>query len=261
MTSWEICGGQSGTGADFSPNFSNFPLLIIIPPLLHTHLSLPPEICHSPKQVEDCGFIPNLAPGCSQSKTDGTKTIRTLGKVIFIQTTTTCILYTFSALLRVKTNYVFVEFEILRAVTMKSTIFCDVTPCSPVEVWRFGGIYCLYLQGRRVAQARNQLEQTENRETRMQNTQMHSDQLSVSFLLPVSILHYCSTLKMEPVYPSDTLVNFYWTKRRYIIEESTINIMFWRICVLHIVLINFTLQTINQSCIATTGVFRATLLR
>jgi hypothetical protein len=35
-TSWEIHGGQSGMGA-------GFPLLIISPPLLHTHLSPPPE--------------------------------------------------------------------------------------------------------------------------------------------------------------------------------------------------------------------------
>jgi hypothetical protein len=27
-----------------------------------------------------------------------------------------------------------VGFEVLRAVTMKSTIFCDVTPCSPIAV-------------------------------------------------------------------------------------------------------------------------------
>jgi hypothetical protein len=28
----------------------------------------------------------------------------------------------------------------------------DVTPCSPTDVcWRFGGQYCLYLQGRRIA--------------------------------------------------------------------------------------------------------------
>jgi hypothetical protein len=37
-----------GTGAGFYSSFSSFPLLIIIPPLLHTHLSSFPELCGSP---------------------------------------------------------------------------------------------------------------------------------------------------------------------------------------------------------------------
>jgi hypothetical protein len=37
---------------------------------------------------------------------------------------------------------------------MKSTIFCDLTPCSPVKVHRrFGGTYCLHLHSRRVSTA------------------------------------------------------------------------------------------------------------
>jgi hypothetical protein len=46
MTSGEIHGGWSGTGADFSPSFV-FPPLIVIPPLLHTHLSPPHGVCDS----------------------------------------------------------------------------------------------------------------------------------------------------------------------------------------------------------------------
>lgn len=44
VTSCDICGGQTGIGADFSPSFFGFSLLIIIPPLPHTHPSSPPEM-------------------------------------------------------------------------------------------------------------------------------------------------------------------------------------------------------------------------
>jgi hypothetical protein len=37
--------------ACYSATFFGFPLPIIIPPLLHTHLSLPPEVCDSPDQA------------------------------------------------------------------------------------------------------------------------------------------------------------------------------------------------------------------
>jgi hypothetical protein len=39
----------------------------------------------------------------------------------------------------------------------KSTVFLDVTPCSPVEIHRsYGRMYYLHLQDRRVSKARNQ---------------------------------------------------------------------------------------------------------
>jgi hypothetical protein len=44
MVSCKICGEQSDMGAGFSANFLSFPPLIIIPSLLYTHLSPPPEI-------------------------------------------------------------------------------------------------------------------------------------------------------------------------------------------------------------------------
>jgi hypothetical protein len=47
------------------------------------------------------------------------------------------------------TTIIIVEFEVLTAAVMKSTIFCDITPCSPLKVNRcFGGTYRLHLQGR-----------------------------------------------------------------------------------------------------------------
>jgi hypothetical protein len=39
------------------------------------------------------------------------------------------------------------RFEVLAAMTMKSTVFWNVTPCSLVEVYqRSGGTYCIHLR-------------------------------------------------------------------------------------------------------------------
>jgi hypothetical protein len=47
-------------------------------------------------------------------------------------------------------NIIFVGFEVFTTVVMKSTIFWDITPCSPLKVYRrFGGTYRLHLQGRK----------------------------------------------------------------------------------------------------------------
>jgi hypothetical protein len=46
-----------------------------------------------------------------------------------------------------------VEFEILTAVVMKSSIFWDITPCSPLKVNRHFGRTCrIYFKGRRISQ-------------------------------------------------------------------------------------------------------------
>jgi hypothetical protein len=48
-----------------------------------------------------------------------------------------------------------VGFQVLTA----EVIFWDITRCSSLEVnRRFGGTYCLHLQGRRISRARNQRE-------------------------------------------------------------------------------------------------------
>jgi hypothetical protein len=52
-----------------------------------------------------------------------------------------------------------VGFEVLTAVVMKSSVFRDITPCSPLKVnSRFGGTCRLHLQGRRRSQVRKQGE-------------------------------------------------------------------------------------------------------
>jgi hypothetical protein len=52
----------------------------------------------------------------------------------------------------------YVGFAVLAAVVMKSTVFWDIMPCSPLKVSRrFGGICRLYVQGQRKSWARNLL--------------------------------------------------------------------------------------------------------
>jgi hypothetical protein len=49
-----------------------------------------------------------------------------------------------------KLRKISVGFEVLTAVVMKSTIFWDITPCSPLSIHRrFGGTYRFHLQGRK----------------------------------------------------------------------------------------------------------------
>jgi hypothetical protein len=51
-----------------------------------------------------------------------------------------------------QTSLLHVGFEVLTAVNMKSIIFWDITPCSPLGVnRRFGGTYRLVLQGKKVS--------------------------------------------------------------------------------------------------------------
>lgn len=47
----EIHDGRSGSGTGFAPSLFGFPLLIIIPRLLHTHLSPLPQACNSSGQA------------------------------------------------------------------------------------------------------------------------------------------------------------------------------------------------------------------
>jgi hypothetical protein len=79
---------------------------------------------------------------------------------------------------------------VLAAVIMKSTIFWDLMPCSPLKAnRRFGGTYRLRLQDRRI------------------NKQDSA---------------YSSTLKMEAICSSETSVGFQRTTQRYIPEDSTL---------------------------------------
>jgi hypothetical protein len=83
---------------------------------------------------------------------------------------------------------------------LKSIIFWDLTPCSPLNVnRRFGGTYRLHLQGRKISSA--------------------CHLLSRCFFCST----YSSTLKMEAICSSETSVDSQRTKRRYIPEDSTLH--------------------------------------
>jgi hypothetical protein len=83
--------------------------------------------------------------------------------------------------------------------TLKSIIFWDITPCSPLKVnRRFRGMYRLHLQGQGISQARNQ----------------HKSRWQAA---------YSSTLKMEAIYSSEMSVDFQQNTRRYIPEHNTLH--------------------------------------
>jgi hypothetical protein len=97
-------------------------------------------------------------------------------------------------------------------VVMKSVVFWDIMPCSPLKVSRrFGGTYHLYLQSQRINQAKNQ------RQCRWQ----------AELLLPPDYtLFYCSayssTWKLEVICSFETSADFQRTTRHCIPEDSTL---------------------------------------
>jgi hypothetical protein len=55
------------------------------------------------------------------------------------------------------TTELYVGFEVFTAVVMKNIIFWDMMPCSPSNFnRRFGGTYCLHIQGQRNKFSKNQ---------------------------------------------------------------------------------------------------------
>jgi hypothetical protein len=56
-------------------------------------------------------------------------------------------------------KFFYVGSEVLTAVVIRSSIFWDIRPYSPLKVnRRFGGTCRLHFQGRKISQARNHLE-------------------------------------------------------------------------------------------------------
>jgi hypothetical protein len=107
-----------------------------------------------------------------------------------------------NSMLITKENYE--VFGVLTAVVMKSIIFWDITPCSPMKVnRRSGGTYRLHLQGRRISWAKTQ------------------QSLAPAFTL-VSCSAYSSSLKTEAICFSETSVDFQLTTWYYIPEDGTL---------------------------------------
>jgi hypothetical protein len=94
---------------------------------------------------------------------------------------------------------------------MKSIIFWDMTPCSPLScVRRFGGTYRLHLQGRI-----NRFSKPANKQAA--STICHL--LARWFVEPIS-----STLKMEAISSSETSDATQRTTRRHIPEDDTLDV-------------------------------------
>jgi hypothetical protein len=117
--------------------------------------------------------------------------------------------------------------EISEKNNAKSSFFWGISPCRQLKVnWLFGGTCRLHLQGRRISQARNQLE-------------------SRCFGL-VSCLSYSSTLKMEGTCSSETSVDFQLSTWRYISEDRTLHIHRCENLISYINIVKIPLQASNQ---------------
>jgi hypothetical protein len=144
---------------------------------------------------------------------------------------------------------------------MKSSIFGNITQCSPLKVnGRFKGT-CFRLQGRGIGQSRNQHEESSNLVscriwgfhsggfeeylllgydllarcfaelfynpedgggTFLRNVEYHSTHYTLATCLLAALLNYSTTLKMEAVRSSETSGTTQRTTRRHIPEEDTL---------------------------------------
>jgi hypothetical protein len=92
---------------------------------------------------------------------------------------------------------------------IKSSIFRDITPCSPLKVNRCFGVTCrLHLQGR----SRWHIP-----------PKCRLAALLTTWFRAGFCVAYSSTLKMEATYSSETSVDFQRTIRRYITEDRTVH--------------------------------------
>jgi hypothetical protein len=134
---------------------------------------------------------------------------------------------------------------------MKSTIFSDITSCSPLSVnRRFGGTYRLHFWGRwnklsfppaftlvscwpyfstmnMEAICSSETSVYTQRTTRRyipEDGTLHNLFMLAACSVLVSFLAYFVTLKMEVLRSCETSVDFfYWTTRRYVLEERRLH--------------------------------------
>jgi hypothetical protein len=101
----------------------------------------------------------------------------------------------------IESIYPYAKWHKTRTGLLKSSIFWDIMPCSPLEVnRRFWGRYRLYLQGWRIFQAWNQ------HEAGVSCWFLAWFILQLCFLPAFSCLSYSSTMKMEVECSSETSV-------------------------------------------------------
>jgi hypothetical protein len=68
-----------------------------------------------------------------------------------------------------------VRFEVFTAVTMKSAVFWDLTPCRYCVNRRFGGTYRLHLQGRKIRERGISVSRWLQTEPPVGNTQLYKN--------------------------------------------------------------------------------------
>jgi hypothetical protein len=111
-------------------------------------------------------------------------------------------------------SYKHVRYEVFKAVTTKNAVFWDVAPSRSCANRRFGGKYCIHLQGRKNPRERN-----------------HREQMAAVCCLQQpdragSSLADFSTLKMDVTHSSKTSVHTRST-RRHIPEDGILPTNSW----------------------------------
>jgi hypothetical protein len=107
----------------------------------------------SPPQLKSLDNSQNLVK-INNTKFPDTVTKTVIGEAILGKTVLFTLLHNIFGLLPFN-----VPSEFLTPVTIKSSVFWDITPCSPVKVSRrFGRTYCPHLQNRRASKASSQYE-------------------------------------------------------------------------------------------------------
>jgi hypothetical protein len=111
--------------------------------------------------------------------------------------------YEYCTNVTVQNHIEFVGSEVLTALVMKSSIFWDIKPCSPLKCKRyFGVIYPLYLLGQSISQGRYQYEPI-------------SEEIFAGFLLGLFLYRKKATCS------SETSVGFQLTTLRYIPQDKS----------------------------------------
>jgi hypothetical protein len=107
--------------------------------------------------------------------------------------------------------FYYLGFEVFTAVVMKSIIFWDMTPCSPLSVnRRFRGTYRLHLQGRRNKFSKKPA--SKQNACHLLSLWFHAEFISLS-------------LKMKAICSSETSGDTQWTTRRHIPEDDTLRVL------------------------------------
>jgi hypothetical protein len=67
----------------------------------------------------------------------------------------------------------YVRFEVFTAVTMKNAVFWDVAPCRSYVNRRYGGTFCLHLQGKKIRERGTSVSRWLQTESPVENTAPH----------------------------------------------------------------------------------------